>query len=190
MVWQSEGQDGDHGGIFAQRFDSAGARQGGEFRVNTLHASQPGRSRRRDGTRRRIHRGVAQLRAGRQTTSGSSGAVTTARASRRPPSSRSTATPPASRWGRASSSPCPASSSWCGAATRMAAVLRRLRPARGSERTPGRRVPDQRLHHQRADAAPRSPPPPTAASSWSGRARTTALRPASSAGGSIRWERR
>jgi hypothetical protein len=35
VVWQSPGQDGDNDGIFGQRFDAAGARQGAEFRVNT-----------------------------------------------------------------------------------------------------------------------------------------------------------
>ena len=34
MVWQSESQDGDNSGIFAQRFDASGAPQGGEFQVN------------------------------------------------------------------------------------------------------------------------------------------------------------
>ena len=35
VVWESAGQDGDQGGIYGQRFDSAGAAIGGEFRVNT-----------------------------------------------------------------------------------------------------------------------------------------------------------
>jgi hypothetical protein len=34
-VWESLDQDGDRSGIFAQRYDSAGAPLGGEFRVNT-----------------------------------------------------------------------------------------------------------------------------------------------------------
>jgi acetyltransferase-like isoleucine patch superfamily enzyme len=34
-VWQSDGQDGDGGGIFGQRFNAVGRRVGGEFRVNT-----------------------------------------------------------------------------------------------------------------------------------------------------------
>jgi hypothetical protein len=35
VVWESDGQDGDLVGIFGQRYDSAGAPIGGEFRVNT-----------------------------------------------------------------------------------------------------------------------------------------------------------
>ncbi|MFC1482417.1 DUF4215 domain-containing protein, partial [Myxococcota bacterium] len=35
IVWQSNGQDGDSFGIFAQRYDSAGFPIGGEFQVNT-----------------------------------------------------------------------------------------------------------------------------------------------------------
>jgi len=35
VVWASDGQDGDHGGIFAQRFDNTGAKAGAEFQVNT-----------------------------------------------------------------------------------------------------------------------------------------------------------
>lgn len=35
VVWQSEGQDGDDTGIFAQLFDAAGNKAGNEFRVNT-----------------------------------------------------------------------------------------------------------------------------------------------------------
>jgi hypothetical protein len=35
VVWQGFGQDGDGYGIFGQRYDSVGAAQGGEFRVNT-----------------------------------------------------------------------------------------------------------------------------------------------------------
>jgi len=35
VVWQSNGQDGDGWGIYAQRFDVAGTRAGSEFRVNT-----------------------------------------------------------------------------------------------------------------------------------------------------------
>jgi hypothetical protein len=34
-AWQSEGQDGDASGIFAQRFSSTGTPLGGEFQVNT-----------------------------------------------------------------------------------------------------------------------------------------------------------
>lgn len=36
VVWQSEGQDGSSGGVFGQRFGSAGAPLGGEFQVNTF----------------------------------------------------------------------------------------------------------------------------------------------------------
>ena len=35
VVWQSEGQDGQYGGVFGQRFNSSGAPTGGEFFVNT-----------------------------------------------------------------------------------------------------------------------------------------------------------
>jgi len=35
VVWQSNGQDGSLAGVFGQRFDSAGARVGTEFQVNT-----------------------------------------------------------------------------------------------------------------------------------------------------------
>ena len=34
VVWESTGQDGDNGGVFAQRFDAAGTALGGEFQVN------------------------------------------------------------------------------------------------------------------------------------------------------------
>jgi hypothetical protein len=36
VVWQDSGQDGDSGGIFGQRYNSAGAIVGGEFQVNTF----------------------------------------------------------------------------------------------------------------------------------------------------------
>jgi hypothetical protein len=39
VVWHSLAQDGFAGGIFAQRFDSSGARQGGEFQANSFTAS-------------------------------------------------------------------------------------------------------------------------------------------------------
>ena len=35
VTWQSIGQDGSGGGIFAQRYDGGGAPLGGEFQVNT-----------------------------------------------------------------------------------------------------------------------------------------------------------
>ena len=35
VVWDSRGQDGSLGGVFAQRFDSAGAAVGSEFQVNS-----------------------------------------------------------------------------------------------------------------------------------------------------------
>jgi hypothetical protein len=44
VVWQSMHQDGNQGGIYAQRYNAAGAPQGGEFRVNTTtsgHQSLP-----------------------------------------------------------------------------------------------------------------------------------------------------
>jgi hypothetical protein len=39
VVWDSVGPDGDSYGVFAQRFDSSGARQGGEFQVNSRTVS-------------------------------------------------------------------------------------------------------------------------------------------------------
>jgi len=39
VAWQSDGQDGDGEGIYAQRYDSKGIAAGGEFRVNTETAS-------------------------------------------------------------------------------------------------------------------------------------------------------
>jgi hypothetical protein len=36
IAWQSNGQDGNSNGIFAQRYDSSGVRQSGEFQVNTF----------------------------------------------------------------------------------------------------------------------------------------------------------
>lgn len=45
IVWQSERQDGDLAGVYAQRFDALGVRVGGEFRVNaTTAGSQYGPS--------------------------------------------------------------------------------------------------------------------------------------------------
>src|SRR5262245_7440253 len=38
VVWRSDLQDGDAGGIYAQRYSAAGTPQGGEFRVNTVTA--------------------------------------------------------------------------------------------------------------------------------------------------------
>jgi hypothetical protein len=39
VVWQSEGQDGDQGGIFGQRYGSVASPLGAEFRVNTYTSS-------------------------------------------------------------------------------------------------------------------------------------------------------
>ena len=36
VVWESEGQDGSDDGVFGQRFDASGTRQGPEFQVNTF----------------------------------------------------------------------------------------------------------------------------------------------------------
>src|SRR5688572_15852662 len=36
VVWRSDNQDGNLGGIYAQRYNAAGAKQGDEFRVNTV----------------------------------------------------------------------------------------------------------------------------------------------------------
>jgi hypothetical protein len=38
VIWQSTGQDGSERGVYGQRYSSAGARIGGEFRVNTTKA--------------------------------------------------------------------------------------------------------------------------------------------------------
>ena len=38
VVWRSADQDGSGHGIYARRYNSAGAAQGGEFRVNTTTA--------------------------------------------------------------------------------------------------------------------------------------------------------
>jgi hypothetical protein len=35
VVWQSQTEDGDSGGVFGQRYDALGLRQGSEFQVNT-----------------------------------------------------------------------------------------------------------------------------------------------------------
>jgi hypothetical protein len=42
VVWQSNDQDGDAGGVFGQFFDSTGAPSGTEFQVNTYTASHQG----------------------------------------------------------------------------------------------------------------------------------------------------
>jgi len=42
IAWTSVGQDGDGQGVFAQRFDSSGARAGLEFQVNTTTAGDQG----------------------------------------------------------------------------------------------------------------------------------------------------
>ncbi len=39
VVWSSVGQDGSSSGVFAQRFDAAGTKQGAEFQVNTYTTS-------------------------------------------------------------------------------------------------------------------------------------------------------
>jgi hypothetical protein len=52
VVWTSNGQDGDQGGVFGQRFDGAGVRLGAEFRVNastTGHQFGPGVASATDG---------------------------------------------------------------------------------------------------------------------------------------------
>jgi hypothetical protein len=43
VAWESDGQDGDTAGVFAQRFDRTGAPRGAEFRVNTYTTSVQGR---------------------------------------------------------------------------------------------------------------------------------------------------
>ena len=39
VVWESYSQDGDHFGVFGQRYDSSGGAQGSEFQVNTYTTS-------------------------------------------------------------------------------------------------------------------------------------------------------
>ena len=41
VSWTSVNQDGDSGGIYAQRFDADGSASGNEFRVNTTTAGVP-----------------------------------------------------------------------------------------------------------------------------------------------------
>ena len=52
MAWESYGQDADGYGIFAQRYDAAGAPSGTEFQVNTYTPST--RTRRRSAARRPV----------------------------------------------------------------------------------------------------------------------------------------
>ncbi len=40
VVWESDEQDGDENGIFAQRYNTAGQPVGGEFQVNTIAAGE------------------------------------------------------------------------------------------------------------------------------------------------------
>jgi Ca2+-binding RTX toxin-like protein len=42
VTWQSEGQDGDLGGVYQQRFSKAGVRIGGEMQVNAVTADYQG----------------------------------------------------------------------------------------------------------------------------------------------------
>ena len=44
VVWQSDGQDGDESGIFAQRYDASGNTVGGEFQVNTYALGYQGKA--------------------------------------------------------------------------------------------------------------------------------------------------
>src|SRR4029077_8366611 len=39
VAWHSDSQDGSNWGIYAQRYNAAGAKQGNEFRVNTYTTS-------------------------------------------------------------------------------------------------------------------------------------------------------
>ena len=49
VVWESSLQDGDLGGIYAQRFDANGVAQGSETLVNTETADRQEQPRRRGG---------------------------------------------------------------------------------------------------------------------------------------------
>ncbi len=44
VVWETDNQDGplDYGGVFGQRYDAAGTRRGGEFRLNTYTTDEQG----------------------------------------------------------------------------------------------------------------------------------------------------
>ncbi len=42
VVWESQAQDGDSGGIYGQRFNASGAALGGEFQVNTVTSGDQG----------------------------------------------------------------------------------------------------------------------------------------------------
>ena len=45
IAWQSWDQDGDYGGIYAQRYNNQGSKIGGEFRVNTITEGSQGEPR-------------------------------------------------------------------------------------------------------------------------------------------------
>ena len=66
VVWQSFDQDGSSYGIFGQRYDSAGVRSGGEFRVNSLHDELPELSLRRLRRERQLRRRLGERWPGRQ----------------------------------------------------------------------------------------------------------------------------
>ncbi|NJK35917.1 MAG: hypothetical protein HC919_13810, partial [Oscillatoriales cyanobacterium SM2_2_1] len=61
VVWQSFGQDGSDGGLYAQRFSSTGSALGNEFRVNTYTNRQPTQSGDRFCPQRRVCHHLEQL---------------------------------------------------------------------------------------------------------------------------------
>ena len=103
VAWTSAGQDGTAYGVFAARFNSAGAPQGAEFQVNTYTTSIQQRPVGGRRERRRLRRRLAELRPGRPTATASSRGASTPPARRWPPSSRSTPTPPSDQCARRAS---------------------------------------------------------------------------------------
>ncbi len=66
VVWQSDDQDGDGSGIYAQRYSASGVAQGSEFRVNTTtvkHQTMPAVAM---DARRRLRRRLAERGPGRR----------------------------------------------------------------------------------------------------------------------------
>jgi len=66
VVWQSDQQDGNNWGVYAQRFSAAGTKKGSEFRVNTYTLNKQMDPAVANGRRRRFRHRVAELQPGRQ----------------------------------------------------------------------------------------------------------------------------
>ena len=56
VTWTSNGQDGGNCGVYAQRYNAAGARREVKFRANLTTARTSAFIRRFDGRRRRLRR--------------------------------------------------------------------------------------------------------------------------------------